>query len=102
MRLPAPHHPQALPHLRARHTFLPQGDRMTANRLKHIDPKISKAARIKVLTLDIETRPNLAHVWGLWQQNVGLSQIVERGHVMCWVAKWYGEKDPIFMSDHHD
>ena len=44
-----------------------------------------------MLTLDIETRPNLAHVWGLWQQNVGLSQIVERGHVMCWVAKWYGE-----------
>ena len=41
-------------------------------------------------------------MWGLWQQNVGLSQIVERGHVMCWVAKWYGEKDPIFMSDHHD
>ena len=72
------------------------------NRLKTIAPKISKAARIKVLTLDIETRPNLAHVWGLWQQNVGLSQIVERGHVMCWVAKWYGEKDPIFMSDHHD
>ena len=73
-----------------------------SNRLKNIAPKISQAARLKVLTLDIETRPNLAHVWGLWQQNVGLSQIVERGHVMCWVAKWYGEKDPIFMSDHHD
>src|SRR5699024_12486155 len=73
-----------------------------SNRLKAIAPKISKAARLKVLTLDIETRPNLAHVWGLWQQNAGLSQIVERGHVMCWVAKWYGDYTPIFMSDHHD
>lgn len=75
---------------------------MTANRLKHIAPKISKAAKIRVLTLDIETRPNLAYVWGLWQQNVGLNQLVERGHVMCWVAKWYDEDEPIFMSDHHD
>src|SRR5699024_11025709 len=73
-----------------------------SNRLKNIAPKISKAARLKVLTLDIETRPNLAHVWGLWQQNVGLSQIVERGHFICCVATAYGDNTPIFMSDHHD
>jgi chromosome partitioning protein len=32
---------------------------------------------LKVLLLDIETSPNLAHVWGIWQQNVGLSQLLE-------------------------
>lgn len=72
------------------------------NRLANVAPKISKQARIRVLTLDIETRPNLGYVWSLWKQNVSLSQLHERGAVMCWVAKWYGSKDVLFMSDHHD
>lgn len=45
---------------------------------------------MKILLLDIETAPNLVHVWGLWQQNVGLNQIIASGYVMCWAAKWYG------------
>jgi hypothetical protein len=48
---------------------------------------------MKILLLDIETAPNLAHVWGLWQQNVGLSQIMESGYTLCWAAKWLGEKE---------
>ena len=27
---------------------------------------------------------------------------MERGHVMCFVAKWYGDHNVIFRSDHHD
>ena len=27
---------------------------------------------MKILFLDLETSPNLAHVWGLWQQNVAI------------------------------
>ena len=57
---------------------------------------------MKILTLDIETRPNLAHVWGLWQQNVGLSQIIESGSVFAFAAKWYGDKKVSFFSDFHD
>ena len=30
----------------------------------------------KVLVYDIETAPILGHVWRLWDQNVGLNQIV--------------------------
>lgn len=52
---------------------------------------------IKILLLDIETAPNLVHVWGLWQQNVGLPQIIDAGYVMCWSAKWFGE-DRIFFD----
>lgn len=46
---------------------------------------------MRVLTLDIETAPQTAHVWGLWQQNVGLPQLLESGYVMCFAAKWEGE-----------
>lgn len=56
----------------------------------------------KILTIDIETSPNLAYVWGLWDQNVSLSQIVETGEVICFAAKWYDDKNVIFYSDHHD
>lgn len=54
---------------------------------------------MKILLLDIETSPNLAHVWGLWQQNVGTNQLLEASEVMCWAAKWYGEREVQFMSN---
>jgi predicted RNA-binding Zn-ribbon protein involved in translation (DUF1610 family) len=45
---------------------------------------------LKILHLDIETAPNLAYVWGLWDQNVGIEQIAERDYILCWAAKWNG------------
>jgi len=56
--------------------------------------------KIKILLLDIETAPNLVHVWGLWQQNVSIKQIIDAGYVMCWSAKWLGEKKIHFDSIH--
>lgn len=56
----------------------------------------------KILTIDIETAPNLAYVWGLWDQNVGINQIEQAGSVICWAAKWRHEKRVEFRSDHHD
>jgi len=49
-------------------------------------------SRMKILVLDIETSPNLAWVWGLWNQNIGLSQLVQPTFVMSWAAKWVGQK----------
>lgn len=60
------------------------------------------ARRVRVLTFDIETRPITAHVWGLWDQRVGLNQIIDPGGVLCFAAKWYGEKDILFYSEHVD
>lgn len=51
---------------------------------------------VKVLVWDIETAPNLAHVWGLWDQNVGLPQLLEPAHVLCFAAKWLGEDKIMF------
>ena len=47
---------------------------------------------MKILTLDIETSPNLVYAWGLWQQNIPISFIVEPTAVLCWAAKFLGEK----------
>lgn len=57
---------------------------------------------MKVLTIDIETRPNLAYVWGLWDQNIALNQVEEFGTVISWAAKWLGERSVHFASDYHD
>jgi hypothetical protein len=55
---------------------------------------------MKLLLLDIETAPNVVHVWGLWKQNVGINQILDAGYVMCWSAKWLGEEEVYFDSVH--
>lgn len=54
---------------------------------------------MKILLLDIETAPNLVHVWGLWNQNVSLNQIMASGYVLCWAAKWRGDGDDQIMFD---
>ena len=56
---------------------------------------------MKILLLDIETAPNLAYVWGLWDQNIGLNQIEQSGYILCWTAKWYGES-AIYYSSRED
>jgi predicted RNA-binding Zn-ribbon protein involved in translation (DUF1610 family) len=55
---------------------------------------------LKILLLDIESSPNVAHVWGIWQQNVGLNQLMESSYVLCWAAKWLGEEEVMFDSVH--
>ena len=55
---------------------------------------------MKVLLLDIETSPNLAYCWGIWEQNIAISQMVESSSTMCWAAKWLGEKEVMFDSVH--
>jgi hypothetical protein len=54
---------------------------------------------LKLLTLDIETTPNLAHVWQLWgQHNVGLNQLMESSELLCAAYKWRGEDETHFIS----
>jgi DNA polymerase elongation subunit (family B) len=53
---------------------------------------------VRILMLDIETAPHLAAVWGLYDQNVAINQIIKPGYTLCWAAKWYGEKKVMFSS----
>lgn len=55
---------------------------------------------IKILLLDIETAPNLALIWGLFNQNINIQNVLESGYVLCWAAKWLGE-DVIYFDSVH-
>lgn len=54
---------------------------------------------VRVLFFDIENAPHDVYTWGLFNQNVGIGQIVEPGRVFGFAAKWLGEKEAYFYSD---
>jgi DNA polymerase elongation subunit (family B)/predicted RNA-binding Zn-ribbon protein involved in translation (DUF1610 family) len=60
---------------------------------------------MKLLLLDIETAPNNAYVWGLWDQNVGANQVIQSSYTLCWAAKWFGNRtifsDSVRAKRHH-
>lgn len=58
------------------------------------------AHNVKVLFFDIETMPHQVYAWGLWDQNVSLSQIIQPGRVFAFAAKWLGNREVEFYSDH--
>jgi uncharacterized protein YprB with RNaseH-like and TPR domain/predicted RNA-binding Zn-ribbon protein involved in translation (DUF1610 family) len=55
---------------------------------------------MKTLFLDIETTPNMAYVWGLWNQNIAISQLVDHTEMLCFGARWDGQKQVTFRSVH--
>lgn len=57
---------------------------------------------MKILFLDIETTPMQVYTWGLWDQNIGINQIIKHTEMMCFGAKWLGKKQVTFKSVHHD
>ena len=57
---------------------------------------------MKILLLDIETTPLQVYTWGLWDQNIGINQIIKSTEMLCFGAKWLGQKSVTFKSVHHD
>ena len=57
---------------------------------------------MKILTLDIETAPNLVYVWGLWNQNIYIDAIVEPTYMLSWAAKWHGKKKVYYRNCYDD
>lgn len=53
--------------------------------------------KAKILILDIETAPNIVYSWGLHEQEISTNQVVQDGYVLCWCAKWLGQRE--IMSD---
>lgn len=56
------------------------------------------ASPVKILVLDIETTPLVSYTWGIWDQNVGLNQIVHDWSVLSFAAKWL-DSDKIYYAD---
>jgi len=57
---------------------------------------------MRLLTIDIETRPIEARTWGLWGQNIGINQITDPGGLLCFAAKFHGERRIHFHSEWDD
>lgn len=54
---------------------------------------------MKTLFIDIETAPNVAYRWGLYDQSpTSLEQLVTPSYMLCFAAKWLGEKKVTFHS----
>jgi hypothetical protein len=56
---------------------------------------------MRILLLDIENSPHLGYVWGLWEQNIALNQLVSTSQMLCYAAKWLGEEAIFFDSLQH-
>jgi uncharacterized protein YprB with RNaseH-like and TPR domain len=57
---------------------------------------------VRELAIDIETSPNVADVWGLFRQTVGLNQLHEVTRMICFSAQWRGARSVMFHSEFHD
>lgn len=68
---------------------------------KAIRPKAPDGS-LKLLMLDIETFPNKVYTWGIWQQNIGINQIIAPGGLLCFSAKWWGQDEIEFYSQWDD
>ena len=55
---------------------------------------------MKVLLVDIETAPNHAYVWSIWKEICSTDFITDDWYIMCWCAKWIGEKKMLSASIH--
>jgi uncharacterized protein YprB with RNaseH-like and TPR domain len=57
---------------------------------------------MKTLFLDIETTPMQVYAWGLFDQNITIDQIIKSTEMLCFGARWLGEKRVTFRSVYHD
>ncbi len=56
----------------------------------------------RILVIDIETAPASGYIWKLFDVNVSLSQLIDTSKVICFAAKWVGDKKVIFHSNQED
>jgi hypothetical protein len=56
---------------------------------------------MRILTIDIETSPNDAYVWHLFGDYVGLDKLNTPTRMLCYAAKFLGEKE-VYFGDYRD
>lgn len=60
---------------------------------EHLYTQVEKKQGPKILTLDIETTPELGYVWGRFKQFLAPVQVAQRSYMLTWSAKWLGEDE---------
>lgn len=56
----------------------------------------------KILTIDIERLPGLARVWEPKTRYIAARNFVEWPRLLCWSARWYGQRRQMFASEWED
>jgi hypothetical protein len=60
---------------------------------------VKKIQKPKILLLDIETGPAKAYIWSLFDTYTPLERLIEPGRMLCFAAKWVGEKHMHFHAE---
>jgi hypothetical protein len=61
--------------------------------------RIKNPNESKILILDIERLPGLARVWEPKTRYIAPRSFVEWPRLLCWAARWYGEKEFQFAAE---
>ena len=94
---------RALSLLKRKPYLATMGARTVAARYRYTTDEITAARKLfykdrasrrgpKVLIFDIETSPMKAYVWKRWKENISLDQTISEWFMICWSAKWLGDK----------
>jgi hypothetical protein len=54
---------------------------------------------MKKLLLDIETSPHVAYVWKLFDENIGIDQLIQPTRMICVAWKFYGDEGTQFAAE---
>lgn len=54
----------------------------------------------RILSIDIETSPVVAHAWALFKQNIAVNQIIEPPRTICFAAKFYDARKVHYYSEY--
>lgn len=57
---------------------------------------------MRILEWDIELAPMTVYSWSLWPNFIPIQQIQQPQEMLCYGARWRGEKKVHFQSVHHD
>lgn len=60
-----------------------------------------RVSEVKVLYLDIETSPLIADTWGMWNVNIGLSQLRRAQRIIGFGYKWRGGKRAKWVGEYN-
>jgi len=61
---------------------------------------MARLKKPRILIFDIETSFKIAGVWGRFNQNIGMNQLIQDMYVLCWSAKWLDD-DYIYSDALH-
>lgn len=59
-----------------------------------------RSSATRVLLIDIETSLQLSYHFGMWNVNINPDMVVEPTRMLCFAAKWLGQSEVIFRSEH--